>query len=222
MKIYDFIKLDKVIADINSCALEAQSRKIQNLEKEKARELMLEIIRLHKNGDLKKLTELVETSSGHQFAEEHNWCDWDALNSMANYYDKICSQKGIELLVNIPERIMRYSEKTNLSERYFNTIIGNLIDNAVECLEGASIADKQIGFNIQADGMYLICEVINNGPQIKRSDLQSMFDLHYSTKGSGRGVGLHIVSRLVEELNGEINVESNKEITKFIVKFNAK
>lgn len=92
-------------------------------------------------------------------------------------------------------------------------VLGNLIDNAMDALLGVPQADRPaegmririaIGEELQA----FTFAVANNGPAIPEGLRASIFQMGFTTKSSGRGMGLHIVSELMREYGGTIRLES--------------
>jgi signal transduction histidine kinase len=52
----------------------------------------------------------------------------------------------------------------------------------------------------------IVCE--DNGPGIKPEHLDRIFDLYFTTKEKGSGIGLSMVYRAVQLHDGEIQVQS--------------
>ncbi len=88
------------------------------------------------------------------------------------------------------------------------TIIGNLIDNAMDSMNEKSIGPKELTVGIFTEPHALIINVLDTGMGIKDEDIKNVFNNGFSTKGNERGTGLYIVKNLVEQYDGEITVES--------------
>ncbi|WP_169819153.1 sensor histidine kinase [Anaerobacillus arseniciselenatis] len=87
------------------------------------------------------------------------------------------------------------------------SIIGNLLDNAIDASEVSN--DKKLCIHISEDPLdYLI--TIENSSLISPS-LKEAFNKGISTKGEGRGQGLKIVKNLVEKLEGQVNYSLTDE-----------
>ncbi|WP_209123518.1 sensor histidine kinase [Alkalihalobacillus sp. BA299] len=87
------------------------------------------------------------------------------------------------------------------------SIIGNLVDNAFEAVEGRK--DGKVTFFAIDVGEDLVIEVYDNGHGIPEYEVEKIFETGYSTKGvENRGFGLSIVKQAVEKLNGTIEVQS--------------
>lgn len=89
------------------------------------------------------------------------------------------------------------------------TILGNLIENAIEELNGCECAVREISvcFIVRPQGS--IITVDDTGRGIPKEQLGRIFKKGYSTKGSGRGMGLPLVAQAIQEYNGHIAVDSD-------------
>ncbi|MBR4539609.1 MAG: Spo0B domain-containing protein [Clostridia bacterium] len=92
-------------------------------------------------------------------------------------------------------------------------VLSNLIDNAMDALEGQSAPRLLITLN--EDVKSFSFEVKNNGPAIPEKLLNSIFEPGFSGKGEGRGMGLHIARETMRGAAGDLTVESNEEYTAF-------
>lgn len=106
------------------------------------------------------------------------------------------------------------------------TIIGNLIDNALDSMneKGADCEKpKELLFGIYSKPGAVLLTVDDTGSGIAKDDLEHIFEYGYSTKGEGRGTGLYQVKKMVEGLNGTISVETQEGTgTSFSVSFTDK
>jgi two-component system CitB family sensor kinase len=89
------------------------------------------------------------------------------------------------------------------------TVIGNLVDNAIEALSGQP-APREITVRLDdADGVHIT--VVDTGPGISAADLETVFLDGYSTKPARgamrRGLGLALVQRIVRRAGGTVTVE---------------
>jgi two-component system CitB family sensor kinase len=89
------------------------------------------------------------------------------------------------------------------------TIIGNLVDNAIEALAGQP-APREITVSLDdTDGVHIT--VGDTGPGIPDADLDAVFLDGYSTKaargGMRRGLGLALVHRIVRRAGGSVTVQ---------------
>ncbi len=87
------------------------------------------------------------------------------------------------------------------------TIIGNLINNALDAVEKS--ITKEIGIDFSHMNNVLTIHVSDSGIGMNEEVKQNIFTKGYSTKGEDRGLGLYLIQRSLERLGGEINVISN-------------
>lgn len=99
------------------------------------------------------------------------------------------------------------------------TILGNLIENATECLN-RTWKDKEITVSICEKPDSLLLCVEDTGPGIVPELLPFIFDPGVSTKHNGSGIGLSRIKELVTLYQGDIRVESDPQSgTSFFLSF---
>ena len=92
------------------------------------------------------------------------------------------------------------------------TIIGNLIDNALEAAAGFSGRSPSIQIFMTDIGHDLIFEIEDSGPGIAPAHQEKIFEKSYSTKNPVKGqrgihgVGLYLVDHCVKDLGGHLMV----------------
>ena len=96
------------------------------------------------------------------------------------------------------------------------TILGNLIDNAVDAAQDGS-PPAGVSVRFLQDEDHTVIEVTDTGPGIQAEDKQAIFVDGYSTKGAGRGgrrgLGLALTHQLVKKLGGSIGVKDTAATT---------
>ena len=110
----------------------------------------------------------------------------------------------------------------NLPSEMMVTVIGNLLDNAFEAMNGMdSMNDhKELLFGIYSRPGAVLITVDDTGKGIKSEDIDNIFVMGYSTKGEGRGTGLYQIKSMVENFGGKITVESQEGVgSSFSVSF---
>lgn len=89
-------------------------------------------------------------------------------------------------------------------------VVVNLIDNAAEALEGATLRAITVTTRIAPQSDAVEIEVADTGHGISPEDKDKLFLPHFSTKDRGTGLGLAIASRIVSEHHGTLRVEDNR------------
>ena len=96
------------------------------------------------------------------------------------------------------------------------TIVGNLIDNALDAVTGepgrtgASRPERHVRFDARVEGAYAVLQVSDDGPGLPPGAVENAFRRGWSTKEQGsagrRGIGLALVAQTVERLGGTLEV----------------
>lgn len=86
------------------------------------------------------------------------------------------------------------------------TILGNLIDNAMEAVEKSQ--SKCVHLELIYKNELLTILVQDSGQGIEDKEIDQVFEKGYSTKGMNRGVGLYLVRRSLDELNAKVTIYS--------------
>lgn len=120
----------------------------------------------------------------------------------------VAAERGVRLTISDDSAL----GAEDVDPRSVLTIIGNLVDNAVDAaVHGASGSPRVEVRFVCAPGRVVTVEVADNGPGVPAEMHQRIFMDGYTTKsplGSRRhGLGLALVQRTVTALGGEILVE---------------
>lgn len=98
---------------------------------------------------------------------------------------------------------------TGISSNVYVTILGNLLQNAIEELNSCNHEVKEIQLTLFIDSENTYLSVLDTGRGIPRELINQVTKPHVSTKGSGRGTGLYLIDSLVHELHGSLKIESD-------------
>jgi two-component system CitB family sensor kinase len=97
----------------------------------------------------------------------------------------------------------------NVDPQALITIIGNLVDNAIEALAGWT-GPREITVTLTAEDDAVHITVSDNGPGVAPEHLADLFIDGYTTKSAGlgmrRGLGLALVHRIVRRAGGTVHV----------------
>ncbi|MGG1680092.1 DcuS/MalK family sensor histidine kinase [Neobacillus sp. NRS-1170] len=86
------------------------------------------------------------------------------------------------------------------------TIIGNLVDNAMEAIADSPIKKVELKLDYAED--ILTVEVKDTGMGMTKSLQNKILDKGFSTKGDNRGFGLYLLAQAIERLEGDLIISS--------------
>src|SRR4051794_1490882 len=123
----------------------------------------------------------------------------------------IAAERGVELTVTADETLGS-AEDINGKARVLVSIVGNLVDNAIDAAAGGGSSHPHVMVSFRRpDGHHIDIEVSDNGAGVQHID--RVFTDGYTTKpprdGAPRGLGLALVHRLVVRNQGQIVVTNN-------------
>jgi two-component system, CitB family, sensor kinase len=116
----------------------------------------------------------------------------------------VAAERGIELQLVEDARL----EAELIDVREGLTILGNLIDNAMDAAPAGERRPPLVRVFVADEAGALLVRVRDTGPGVQLADRERVFEPGYSTKdGTGRGVGLSLIRQLAERRGGWIDVD---------------
>lgn len=103
----------------------------------------------------------------------------------------------------------------NMTHDKFCSILGNLIENAIEELTGKENSKLYVKILQNSQNINMIIE--DNGSGIDKKSRDKIFKRGITSKKGQRGYGLWIVNNNINEVNGKINLITGKEGTRWEV-----
>ncbi|AIS00615.1 sensor histidine kinase [Streptomyces glaucescens] len=119
------------------------------------------------------------------------------------------NERGVELEVSQDSRLDDGVLPADLPSRELVTILGNLIDNAVDAAQGGVPARVTVA--AYTEGGELVLRVSDTGPGVDPAQEDLVFQRGFSTKPAaagpgGRGLGLALVRQAVHRQDGSLTV----------------
>jgi sensor histidine kinase regulating citrate/malate metabolism len=108
------------------------------------------------------------------------------------------AERGVQLVVDDASRLGR----TPLPSRDLLTVVGNLVDNALEAVAGTEPPREVTVLVVESDGE-IVVRVGDTGPGLSAVEA---FERGWSTKARGRGIGLALVKQVADRHGGSIHV----------------
>ncbi|MBT2439733.1 sensor histidine kinase [Streptomyces sp. ISL-36] len=119
------------------------------------------------------------------------------------------NERGVELVLTEDSRIDDGLLPPAIPSRDLVTILGNLIDNAVEAASG-TLHPRVTVTALARDGELLI-RVGDTGPGVDEEDADAVFERGWSTHGAGRGLGLALVRQATARASGTVTLARSPE-----------
>lgn len=122
------------------------------------------------------------------------------------------NERGVELVVSPDSRLDDGLLPQSLSARDLVTILGNLIDNAVDAAQGSARA--RVTVTAYATAAEVVLRVSDTGPGVDPAHADLVFQRGFSTKPAepgGRGLGLALVRQAVNRHDGTLTVAEGEE-----------
>ncbi len=107
--------------------------------------------------------------------------------------------------LHLRQALAPYLPPVELDESLIRQAVMNILMNAAQILKPGGNVEVQT--SIGPDGE-AIASIRDDGPGIKTEDRQRIFEVFFSTRGGGTGLGLPIAARILEAHGGSITVES--------------
>ncbi|MFJ9665858.1 ATP-binding protein [Streptomyces sp. NPDC101219] len=123
------------------------------------------------------------------------------------------NERGVELVVSGDSRLDDGLLPDSLPARDLVTILGNLIDNAVDAAQGG-IRPRVTVTALTCEDTELILRVRDTGPGVDPERAEALFRRGFTTKPAGpggRGLGLALVRQAVGRHGGSLSVTSPEE-----------
>ncbi|SDK08177.1 Sensor histidine kinase regulating citrate/malate metabolism [Actinopolyspora mzabensis] len=117
-------------------------------------------------------------------------------------------ERGVEVRITEDTRV---DSAPCVGSRDLVTILGNLIDNAVEAVLLAENRAPVVAVTVRADRDSLLLRVADNGSGVDVEETRNLFRHGHSGKDERRGIGLALVGRSVRRHGGWIEVCNGAE-----------
>ncbi len=123
--------------------------------------------------------------------------------------DKILKRK-IDIVLHDSEEINIFVEKNGMAQT-----LSNIIVNASEAIEEAIIknmmSEGRIDIRIFVEGKMAVLKVSDNGPGVKKENIDKIFDYGFSTKKRESGFGLHNCANFIKRSGGSMEIVNNPD-----------
>lgn len=119
------------------------------------------------------------------------------LQEILQLYGRELSEHRIELKTDWPEQMV-----CELDRERFKTALVNIILNAIQAMPDGGL------LSIQTDKRKNRIVISDTGVGIAEQEMEHMFDMFYTTKSGGTGLGLSTAYKIIKAHGGELTIES--------------
>ena len=133
-----------------------------------------------------------------------------AFNALLQAKSGVCEEKGIQFTMDIHSALGELC----IPSWEFCSVIGNLIDNAIDAV--SEVENPAITIRVNESVQAYLVHVDNNGPVIAENMREEIFTAGFSTKGENHGLGLAIAREIVCQYGAALALEQ-QEKTSFVV-----
>lgn len=127
----------------------------------------------------------------------------EALNESIAIVESQANSQYIKIIVELAKDFNWVYDKDKLKQVFLN-----LFNNSIEAMPNGG----EIKCAIRKENDICIIKISDNGVGIPDENKSKIFDLYYTSKSTGLGLGLSIVHQIITEHNGNINFESQKGV----------
>ncbi len=110
--------------------------------------------------------------------------------------------------VSIQQTLQSNLPQAQLDPPHVRRMLVELLQNALEAVEGGGIIKVSTGVTQVEDAQYVYVEIEDSGPGMDEETKKRMFDPFFSSKSRDRGLGLASVQGVVRSHKGALRVES--------------
>lgn len=166
--------------------------------------VILGLINLNKLDMVKKYVLELQSKNEYDFQKYEN-IKSSFLKAVLLGKESICEERGIEFKLDLESKVNIKKPQSIIED--ISTILGNLIENAIESFDNEKIEGKFIEVKIKEGERKIFIEVKDNGKKIDDEVYEKMCNYGYSTKGEQRGIGLYLINEKLKLYNGKFFVE---------------
>ena len=141
------------------------------------------------------------------------------FQSLIDFIAKGFASKNIQIqsILNINASI-----HIKIDQDKFRQVIINLCKNSIEAINESNRAENGlILINISQDERKILIKIEDNGVGISENDLAKIYNLYFTNKKQGSGLGLSLVHQIISEHNASIHCTSQPNVgTSFLISLN--
>lgn len=133
----------------------------------------------------------------------------DLILATAALLQEAIQEANVELIFELSNKA---PPQMQLDKVQIEQVIVNLLRNGIEALQTCSQSKRQLQIQTKINSnKTLIIHIKDNGPGIAPEHLAGLFELYFTTKPQGMGIGLSICRTIIEAHGGNIIAKNNPD-----------
>ncbi|MDT8447458.1 MAG: ATP-binding protein [bacterium] len=132
-----------------------------------------------------------------------NHSAFETIQQCVVLFRQSAEEQGVQVLFEPPER----DDQVSVDKEKLTQVLLNLLKNALD----VSPEGGEIRVRSRFVGDQWRIEVIDQGPGIPKEKLKQIFDIYYTTKATGTGLGLFICRKIIQAHQGQIDLKPLNE-----------
>lgn len=145
--------------------------------------------------------------------------DFLSVNTIIEETIKFIKYEMLEFPISINFRSLNYSPPVKVDKFHFQQVLINLARNAIEAMQDSKISEPKLTIEANLSPNWIEIMFTDNGPGISDEVASKLFNLNFTTKSYGIGIGLAVCRAIIEEHGGQLTYLSRLgEGTCFIIK----
>jgi signal transduction histidine kinase len=126
----------------------------------------------------------------------------DVVRDVVPTVTKEAEDKGVLMSIHLFDKPL----KINMQKSLLRVAIFHVLRNAIDATSEGGV----VRLNTSIEGENVVLSVYDPGIGINPDDIERIFDIFYSTKRKGFGMGLPLVKQIITEHLGEVRVASEE------------
>ena len=128
----------------------------------------------------------------------------NSINKLLTLLGPKIKNKNIQVIKNI-KNIEIYN-----FENEFIQVLMNIVSNAIDALEECKEKKKYIFIDVISENGYLVVSIKDNALGVPSEVVGKIFELRFTTKTKGTGIGLYMCSTIINSFKGSLEFRNSK------------
>jgi len=176
--------------------------------------------------EIKRVDNLIESLIDYAKPKSQNKTTinlWEVVSSCAALFKTVLEQNDIDIDINTNKELFIYCDKSQIKQATINFLL-NSIDAIIEKKELSPSMDYKGKISIEgySHEEEVILKIGDNGIGMNNSELEKAYDMFYTTKEKGTGIGIPLSLQMLNMNNCIMSINSKKyEFTDITLRFSA-